>query len=190
MYHEIIMGGVGGQGIMVIGNLLAHAAFKENLNVTYLPIYGVEKRGGQADCTVVISSEEIGSPIVGSPQSCILMSKSSLTKYACKIKPKGFLLLNSSFVDPQEVRRNDLDILAVPAMEIAQKLGNDKLGNMVIIGAFAEKIKVVSLDALIAALSETFEECYRHLLPANGEAIRKGAEFARAPVAKLPHPKE
>jgi len=184
MYHEIIMGGVGGQGIMVIGNLLAQAAFMENLNVTYIPIYGVEKRGGQADCTVVISSEEIGSPIVGSPQSCIIMSKPSLMKYGPRIKPHGLLLLNSSFVDPKEAPRNDLHILAVPAMEIAQNLGNDRLGNMVVIGAFVEKTKVIGLDTLIAALSKTFEERYHPLLPANAEAIRKGAEYTRAFGAK------
>jgi 2-oxoglutarate ferredoxin oxidoreductase subunit gamma len=180
MYHEIVIGGVGGQGIMVLGNLLAQAAFKENLNVTYIPIYGVEKRGGHADCTVVISSEEIGSPVVGSPQSCIIMSRSSLARYAPKIKAQGFLLLNTSFVDPREVLRRDLDILTIPANEIAQKLGNDRLGNMVVMGAFVEKTKVVSQDTLIAALSETFEERYHHLLPANAEAIRKGAEYARA----------
>jgi 2-oxoglutarate ferredoxin oxidoreductase subunit gamma len=180
MYHEIIMGGFGGQGIMVIGNLLAQAAFKENLNVTYLPLYGVEKRGGQADCTVVIDTEEIGSPTVGSPQYCIIMSKSALAKYVSRIKPGGVLLLNRSFLDPQEVPRNDLDILAVPAMEIAQNLGNERLGNMVILGAFVAKTKVVSLDAVIAALPEIFEERHHHLLPANAEAIRKGVEFAQA----------
>jgi 2-oxoglutarate ferredoxin oxidoreductase subunit gamma len=184
VYHEIIMGGVGGQGIMVIGNLLAQAAFMEGLNVTYIPIYGVEKRGGQADCTVVISSEEIGSPIVGSPQSCIIMSRPSLTKYGPRIKPRGFLLLNSSFVDPREVPRNDLDILAVPAMEMAQDLGNERLGNMVVIGAFVEKTKVVSQDALLGALSQAFEERYHHLLPANAAAIGKGAEYARNSVTK------
>ena len=178
MYQEIIMGGVGGQGIMVIGNLLAQAAFMENLNVTYLPIYGVEKRGGQADCTVVISNEEIGSPIVGYPQSCILMSRTSLLKYAPRIKPQGFLLLNSSLMDLKEVPRNDLDILPLPANELAQELGSDRLGNMVVIGAFVEKTKVVSLDTLIAALPRIFEERYHHLLSANEKAIRKGAEYA------------
>src|SRR3972149_4355924 len=103
MYHEIIIGGVGGQGVMVIGNLLAQAAFRENLNVTYIPIYGVEKRGGHADCTVVIATEEIGSPVVGSPRYCILLNKSALNKYVHRIKPGGFLLLNRSLVDPQEV---------------------------------------------------------------------------------------
>lgn len=190
MYQEIIMGGVGGQGIMVIGNLLAHAAFMEDLNVTYLPIYGVEKRGGQADCTVVISNEEIGSPIVGYPQSCIIMSKPSLLKYAPKVKPRGLLLLNSSMVDPKEVPRNDLDLLPIPANEIAQEMKNDRLANMVVIGAFVEKTKVVSLDTLIAALPKIFDERHHHLIPANTEAIRKGAEQAWILLSKYPgHPK-
>jgi len=186
MYQEIVMGGVGGQGIMVIGNLLAQAAFMENLNVTYMPIYGVEKRGGQADCTVVISNEEIGSPIVGYPQSCIIMSKPSLLKYAPKVKPQGLLLLNSSMVDPEEVPRNDLDLLPIPANEIASELKNDRLANMVVIGAFVEKTKVVSLDTLTAALPKIFDERHQHLIPANTEAIRKGAEYAWILLSKYP----
>lgn len=190
MYQEIIMGGVGGQGVMAIGNLLAQAAFMENLNVTYLPIYGVEKRGGQADCTVVISNEEIGSPIVGHPRSCIILSKSSLAKYAPRIKPQGLLLLNSSFVEAQEVPRNDLDVLSVPAQDLAQELGNDRLANMIVIGAFVERTKVVSLDTLIAALPKIFEERHHHLLPANTQAIRKGAEYAWMLLSKYPgHPR-
>ena len=190
MYQEIIMGGIGGQGIMVIGNLLAQAAFMEDLNVTYIPIYGVEKRGGQADCTVVISNEEIGSPIVGYPQSCVIMSKPSLLKYAPKVKPHGLLLLNSSMVDPKEVPRKDLDLLPVPANEIAQEMKNDRLANMVVIGAFVEKTKVVSLDTLIAALPKIFDERHHHLIPANTEAIRKGAEYTWILLSKYPgHPK-
>ena len=186
MYQEIIMGGVGGQGIMAIGNLLAQAAFMEDLNVTYLPIYGVEKRGGQADCTVVISNEEIGSPIVGYPQSCVIMSKPSLLKYAPKVKPHGLLLLNSSMVDPKEVPRKDLDLLPIPANEIAQEMKNDRLANMVVIGAFVEKTKVVSLDTLIAALPKIFDERHHHLIPANTEAIRKGAEYTWILLSKYP----
>lgn len=186
MYQEIIMGGVGGQGIMVIGNLLAQAAFMEDMNVTYIPIYGVEKRGGQADCTVVISNEEIGSPIVGYPQSCVIMSKPSLLKYAPKIKPHGLLLLNSSMVDPKEVPRNDIDLLPIPANEMAQEMKNDRLANMVVIGAFVEKTKVVSLDTLIAALPKIFDERHHHLIPANTEAIRKGAEYAWILLSKYP----
>lgn len=186
MYQEIIMGGIGGQGIMVIGNLLAQAAFMEDLNVTYIPIYGVEKRGGQADCTVVISNEEIGSPIVGYPQSCVIMSKPSLLKYAPKVKPHGLLLLNSSMVDPKEVPRKDLDLLPIPANEIAQEMKNDRLANMVVIGAFVEKTKVVSLDTLIAALPKIFDERHHHLISANTEAIRKGAEYTWIFLSKYP----
>jgi 2-oxoglutarate ferredoxin oxidoreductase subunit gamma len=178
MYHEIIIAGIGGQGVMVIGTLLAQAAFRENLNVTYIPIYGVEKRGGHADCTVVIATEEIGSPVVGSPQHCIILNKSALNKYVHRIKPGGFLFLNRSLIDAQDVPRNDLKILAVPTLEIAQSVGNDRLANMVMIGAFVERTKVVSLDGLIAALPAIFEERHHPLLPANAEAIRRGASYA------------
>ena len=166
--------------------LLAQAAFLENLNVTYLPIYGVEKRGGQADCTVVISSEEIGSPVVGTPQSCIIMGRPALLKYGARIKPRGFLLLNSSLVDPKEVSRNDLDILSVPANDLAQELKNDRLANMIVIGAFVEKTRVVNLDTLISTLPRIFDERHHHLLPANTEAIRKGAEYAWMLLSKYP----
>lgn len=180
MYHETIMAGIGGQGIMVIGTLLAQAAFLENLNVTYMPAYGVEKRGGHADCTVVISSEEIGSPIVGVPQSCIIMSRSSLAKYVPRIKPGGLLLLNSSLMEVREVTRRDLEVLPVPSLDLAQSLGNERMANMVVIGAFVAKTKVVSLSSLILALAQTFDEKYHRLLPANEQAIRRGAEYALA----------
>lgn len=186
MYQEIIMGGVGGQGIMVIGNLLAQAAFMENLNVTYIPIYGVEKRGGQADCTVVISNEEIGSPVVGYPQSCIIMSKPSLLKYAPRIKPRGLLILNSSMVGPEEVPRNDVDLLPIPSNELAKELKNERMANMIVIGAFVERTRIVSLDSLIAALPKIFDERHHHLIPANTEAIRKGAEYAWILLSKYP----
>ena len=186
MHQEVIMGGVGGQGIMVIGNLLAQAAFMENLNVTYLPIYGVEKRGGQADCTVVISSEEIGSPIVGAPQSCLLMSRPSLQKYGPRIKPHGLLILNSSLVDPKEVSRNDLEVMPIPANDMAMDLKNDRLANMIMIGAFVEKTRVVNLDTMISILPRIFDERHHHLIPANTEAIRKGAECAWILLSKYP----
>ncbi len=195
MHQEIIIAGIGGQGIMVMGTLLANAAFMERRNVTYVPMYGVEKRGGFADCTIVVSSEEIGSPIVGSPQSCIIMTKSALDKYGPRMKPKGFLLLNTSLVDPRDIPRNDLDVMLIPASEIARELGHERLANMVVIGAFAEKTKVVSLDSLIAALSKIYEEKFHHLNAANAAAIRKGGQFAWAlmanyPGAKLPGPQK
>lgn len=179
MYHEIIMAGVGGQGVMVSGNLLAQAAFLENLNVTYLPTYGVEKRGGHAECTVVIANEEIRSPVVGSPQSCITMSRSALAKYEKRIKAKGLLLLNSSLIDPQELSRSDLEILPIPALEIAQNLGSDRLANLILLGSFVEKTKVVNMDTVISALPFIFEERYHSFLPLNAAAIRQGAEFVK-----------
>jgi 2-oxoglutarate ferredoxin oxidoreductase subunit gamma len=178
MYFDTILGGVGGQGIMVIGSLLAQAAFLENRQVTYLPAYGVEKRGGYADCTVVISSEEIDSPVVGSPESLIALSQSALAKYAPRMKAGGVLLLNSSLIDPQELDRTDVELLAVPALEMAKSLGNDRLANMVAIGAFAARTRAVRLDSLISGLSRVLGPKYHRLLPANAEAIRRGAAFA------------
>ena len=134
----------------------------------------------------MMSWKEIGSPIVGYPQSCVIMSKPSLLKYAPKIKPHGLLLLNSSMVDPKEVPRNDIDLLPIPANEMAQEMKNDRLANMMVIGAFVEKTKVVSLETLIAALPKIFDERHHHLIPANTEAIRKGAEYAWILLSKYP----
>ncbi len=104
MYSDLICAGFGGQGVLVIGNLVAEAALQEGKNVTFFPSYGVEMRGGTANCTVVISDEPIGSPIIGRPLSCIVMNLPSLVKFAPLIKPGGLLLINSSLVDPKEVK--------------------------------------------------------------------------------------
>ncbi len=184
MYQEIIVAGVGGQGVMVIGTLLAQAAFLENLQVTYFPSYGVEKRGGHAECTVVISDEEIRSPIVWAPRAAIIMSRSALTKFAKRVKPRGLIMLNSSLIDLQEVGRSDLEILGVPALEMAQDLGQERLANMILIGAFVEKTRVVKGEALISALPLIFEERYHSFIPLNESAIQKGAEFAQNYLAR------
>src|SRR4030067_1844668 len=98
-YYDVIIAGFGGQGIMMIGNLLAYAAMKEGYHVTYLPVYGVEMRGGTANCTVVISSNQIGSPVVGRPHASIVMNLPSLVKYEPLVLPQGLLLINSSLID-------------------------------------------------------------------------------------------
>jgi 2-oxoglutarate ferredoxin oxidoreductase subunit gamma len=107
MYYDVIIAGFGGQGVLLAGNILAHAAMKEGKHVTYLPTYGVEMRGGTANCTVVISNKEIGSPVVGKPLSAIIMNKPSLMKFGNHLKPGGILLLNSSLVNPHNVWRSN-----------------------------------------------------------------------------------
>ena len=183
-YHDVIIAGFGGQGVMVIGNLLAYAAMNEGRHVTYLPTYGVEMRGGTANCTVVISSREIGSPVVGKPFSCIVMNLPSLVKYENLIVPGGLLLINSSLIDPGETSRKDIEILPIPANEIAISNGNPRLANMVALGAFAEKMPVVRMASLSASFEKILDERYHHLIPANIKAMEIGAEFVRSLASK------
>jgi 2-oxoglutarate ferredoxin oxidoreductase subunit gamma len=179
-YDDLIIAGFGGQGVMVIGNLLAYAAMKEGRHVTYLPIYGVEMRGGTANCTLVISSKEIGSPIVERPRSAIVMNLPSLTKYEPKILAKGLLMINASLIEPKEVSRQDLDVLPIPANEIAIETGNPKLANMVALGGFVERTKWVRMTSLFESFEKVLDERYHSLIPLNIKAIERGAEFVRS----------
>jgi 2-oxoglutarate ferredoxin oxidoreductase subunit gamma len=178
-YYDVIISGFGGQGVMIIGNLLAFAAMKEGRHVTYLPIYGVEVRGGTANCTIVISSREIGSPVVESPHGAIIMNLPSLTKYEPRIRSNGLLLINSSLIDPNETSRRDIEILSVPVNEIAIENGNPKLANMVALGAFAEKTGLVRMESLFESFEKVLDERYHHLIPSNKKAIERGAQYVR-----------
>ena len=127
LYQDVIMAGFGGQGVMLIGNLLAYAGMEHGLNVTYIPVYGPEMRGGTANCTVVISDEAIGSPIIRSPQSCIIMNRPSLDKFQPQLVDGGVLVINSSLVDPALAEAGRVTLVAVPANEIADSLGNTRM---------------------------------------------------------------
>ncbi len=179
-YSDLIIAGFGGQGVLIIGNLLAYAAMKEGRQVTYLPIYGVEMRGGTANCTVVISSKEIGSPIVQRPHSAIVMNLPSLVKYEPRVLPKGLLFINASLIDLKEATRKDIDLLPIPFNDIAVKNGNARLANMVALGAFVEKTKLVKMTSLFESFEKVLDERYHPLIPANIKAIEKGAEFVRS----------
>ena len=179
-YYDLIISGFGGQGVLVIGNLLAYAAMKEGRYVTYLPTYGVEMRGGTANCTVVISSREIGSPVVGRPHAAIVMNLPSLVKYEPRILPNGLLLINSSLIDPKETSRQDIELLPTPVNEIAIENGNPKLANMVALGAFNEKTKLVQMTSLFESLEKVLDDRYHHLIPSNIKAIQIGAEFVQS----------
>ena len=190
-YYDLIISGFGGQGVLAIGNLLAYAAMKEGRYVTYLPTYGVEMRGGTANCTVVISSREIGSPVVGRPHAAIVMNLPSLVKYEPRILPNGLLLINSSLIDPKETSRQDIELLPTPVNEIAIENGNPKLANMVALGAFNEKTKLVQMTSLFESLEKVLDDRYHHLIPSNIKAIQIGAEFFLnnfTPTLTLPRP--
>jgi 2-oxoglutarate ferredoxin oxidoreductase subunit gamma len=170
------MAGFGGQGIMLIGNLLAYAAIREDKNVTFLPSYGVEMRGGTANCAVVIDERDIGSPIVGRPMSLIVMNRPSLVKFEPRMKPGGVLILNRTLVPPEVAERDDIDLVALDLNDLAEKAaGNVRLANMVALGAYVKKSGVVSVAALGEALEDALNPKYHKMIPANRKAIEAGA---------------
>jgi len=179
-YKTVIIAGFGGQGVLVIGNLLAYAAMKEGRHVSFLPFYGVEMRGGTADCTIVISSSQIGSPVVDHAHSVIAMNQASLPKFEPRLQPQGLLVINSSLIDPKEATRQDIRILPVPANDIAKDNGNPKLANMVALGAFIEKTKWVRMNSLLESFEKVLDQRYHPLIPSNIKAIQKGAAFAES----------
>jgi len=177
---DVVMAGFGGQGILMIGNLLALAAMEEGRHVTYFPSYGVEMRGGTASCTVIISDEEIGSPVVARPRGCVVMNGPSLQKYLPVLQPGADLVINSSLVDPAAVTRDDVRLVAVPAGEIARKvIGSAQLAAMVALGAYVGCTGVVSLRTLYACLPKVVSRRYERYIPLNADALKEGADFAR-----------
>ncbi len=179
-YYDVLVAGFGGQGVLAIGNLIAYAAMLEGRHVTFLPTYGVEVRGGTANCTVVISSMPIGSPIVQRPHALISMNLPSLTKFEPRVLPSGLIMINSSLIDPREVTRQDVEILSVPVNEIAIQNGNPRLSNMIALGAFVEKTKLVALPSVFDSLPKVFDERHHHLIPENIRAIEIGVEYTRS----------
>ena len=177
MHEEVIMAGTGGQGIMIMGQLLAHAAMLEGRHIVWFPSYGPEARGGTADCTVMLSSEEIGSPISTSPNTLVGMHQKLFDKFQPTVKPGGRLVINSSLVDAQSLRK-DCEALIIPANVIAEKIGSSRAANMIVLGAYAQSTGVVSLESLIASLSEVLPPHRHKFIPFNEQALRKGAEFA------------
>ena len=164
----------------MIGNLLSIAAMEEGKHVTYFPAYGAEMRGGTANCTVVISGEEIGSPVVGHPEACVIMNGPSLDKYLPLLKPQGHLLINRPLVDPAKVTRSDLKVLAVPANDIAREVvGSQQLASMVALGAYVAVAGVVELRTLIGCLPKVVSKRYEKFIPLNVKALQEGSSFAR-----------
>ncbi len=172
MHHEIIIAGFGGQGIMSMGQLLAYAAMLEEKEVSWLPSYGPEMRGGTANCTVILSNEKIGSPIVSNPNCSIVMNRPSLDKFEPLVVKDGLLIYNSSLVDiPPE--RTDINIIPVPANEIANELGNSRIANMVALGAFIGATNAVSIDSIIESLNKILS-ADKNLISLNKKALEKG----------------
>lgn len=185
MQTEILISGFGGQGALFAGQLLAYAALDCDRHVTWIPSYGPEMRGGTAHCTVIISDDEIGSPIVRNPTSVLAMNLPSLDRYEPLVKPGGVLVVNTSLVDRQP-KRTDLDVVPVAANQVAEELGDRRLANMVMVGALLRRLPVLSAEAVGEALGRHIPERRRNLLPANLKALQRGAELAGEAVKVAP----
>ena len=178
MQTEIIIAGFGGQGVLFAGQVLAYAAMDNGKEVTWIPSYGPEMRGGTANCTVVIADEEIGSPIVKHPSAVIAMNQPSLEKYEPLVSESGTLLINSSLVDRAAVR-TDIQSFNLPANEIAETIGDKRMATIVMVGALLTVIPVLPIEAIERTLQEHLPERHKKLLPMNFQALRSGADFVR-----------
>ncbi len=176
-YEEITIAGFGGQGILLTGKLLAQTGMAGGKEVTYMPSYGAEVRGGTANCMVVISDEPIACPIVSKPKSLIVMSKASLTKFGPRLKPGGLLLLNSSQIDTEPQVDTSVEVIAIPADEVAAELGSPKSANMVMLGAYLQKSGTFTVEDASKSLSNVLAKRYHKMIPVNAEALNRGAEF-------------
>lgn len=176
MQTEIVIAGFGGQGVLFAGQLLAYSAMDYGLEVTWIPSYGPEMRGGTANCTVIISDEEIGAPLVSQPKAAMVFNRPSLDKYEDMVKPGGILVVNASMVD-RPVKRADVTGVVLPASEIAERIGEKRLTNMVMLGALLANTAVLPIEALEKAISEHTPARHNRFIPLNLRAIREGAGY-------------
>jgi 2-oxoglutarate ferredoxin oxidoreductase subunit gamma len=181
MQQEIVFSGFGGQGALFAGQVLAYAAMDEGLNVTWIPSYGPEMRGGTAHCTVVVSDKIIGSPVVSRPSIAAVFNLPSFERYEPLVSASGLLVVNTSLVT-QHSSRTDIDIVYVPASDTANELGNSRLANMIVLGALLTQRPLVSIEAAKKALTEHIADRHRDTLDLNYRAIEMGVEMATNPV--------
>ncbi len=176
MQTDIIISGFGGQGTLYAGQLLSYAAMDSGKHVTWIPSYGPEMRGGTANCTVVVSDDEIGSPISKNPKAVLAMNLPSMEKYEPLMPAGGYFIINSSMVN-REVKRTDLHIAMIPANEIAEELGNQKAANMVMLGSLISNSGILDLNDLKKALDNHTPERLKKFVAQNIAALERGAEF-------------
>lgn len=176
MQNEVQFAGFGGQGIMLMGQILAQAAMHEGSEVVWIPSYGPEMRGGTAYCTVVISDRPIGSPIIRNPRHLVAMNRPSLEKFAPAVKPNGVIFINRSLISI-DAGRSDVDVISVPIIEIAQEIGNVRAANIVALSAFVTRSHIVDFDSLTEAVLSKFAKKEK-LIPLNKRALEAGRKAA------------
>ena len=178
MQNEVQFAGFGGQGIMLMGQILAEAAMQQGHEVVWIPSYGPEMRGGTAYCTVVISDRPIGSPIIRNPKHLVAMNRPSLEKFAPSVKPGGTIFINSSIISI-DAGRDDVDVIKVPIIEIAKELGNVRTANIIALAAFVSRSQVVDFELLRESVRTKFANKEK-LIPINMKALEEGKKAAKA----------
>lgn len=178
MDMQLIIAGFGGQGVLLMGQLMAYAGMLDNREVSWMPAYGPEMRGGSANCSVVISDSPVGSPKVEDADVVIAMNRPSLDLFETTVVPGGLLIYNSSLIDVKPTR-TDITCVPVPCNDIALELGNDRVANMVMLGALMERTKPFDVELLVEALRHKLGARKEKLIPLNREAISRGMVAAR-----------
>jgi 2-oxoglutarate ferredoxin oxidoreductase subunit gamma len=176
MLDEIIIAGFGGQGVLLMGRLIAYAGMLEGKKVAWMPSYGPEMRGGTANCTVIVSSDEVASPVVPNPMTLIAMNKPSLDKFESEVEKGGTIILNESLIS-QDVKRSDVQVFKVPANEIANELGNLRVANMVALGAYLAASESVKIETIFQALEKTLGNKSAKIVELNKKAIERGEKI-------------
>jgi 2-oxoglutarate ferredoxin oxidoreductase subunit gamma len=174
---SIIISGFGGQGTLFAGQVLAYASMDNGLEVTWIPSYGPEMRGGTAHCTVIVSQEPIGSPLVRNPDVVLALNLPSVDKYETVVKDNGVLVANSSLVN-RDITRKGINSLLIPANKIAEEIGMSRLANMIMMGAMLAMKPILPLEAVKEALGEHIPERHQKTLPMNYQAMEQGYQFA------------
>ena len=178
MTTQMLIAGFGGQGVLFAGKFLAYKALLEDKQLSWLPSYGPEMRGGTANCSVVVSDEPVASPVVTVATGLVVLNRPSLEKFEKTLLPGGHLFINSSIIDVKSTR-DDIHVHYIPVNEVAEKIGNPKVGNMVMLGAFVEATKCVSMDSTINAMKAELGERKAKFFPLNEEALKAGAELVK-----------
>jgi 2-oxoglutarate ferredoxin oxidoreductase subunit gamma len=181
MTHELLIAGFGGQGVLSLGMTLGYSGMVEGKEISWMPSYGPEMRGGTANCIVIVSDAKISSPILTTFDTVIALNQPSVDRFERDVKPGGLLIYDATTIIHPPTR-TDITILPIAASEEAVRLKNPKVLNMIVLGALLERTAVVRMDSVMKALRKVLPERYHHLLPLNEQAIRRGAELAGAGV--------
>ena len=179
MTEEIIIAGFGGQGVLSMGKILSYSGIMQGQEVSWMPSYGPEMRGGTANVTVIVSDERVSSPILNEYDTAIILNQQSMDKFESMIKPGGYLLYDPNGIT-RHPERKDINVYKITGAKLAAEMGNTKVFNMVVLGAYLKMRPILEYDNVVAGLTKSLPERYHKLIPLNEEAIKKGLENLEA----------